>query len=534
MAGRLSRLRSSLEKAPWWSTSLVFGVTAAGALPPVHATPLLIPAFVGLVWSLDRCGSARRGFLIGWWFGLGFFSTGLYWVGQAFLIDAARYGLLAPVAVVGLGAGMALFTGLVAWLTFVIARWRRLDLAGLITTFAAVWTAVEWLRSWVFTGFPWNLIATTWTEYEPLMQTAAYLGPYGLGLLTIVIAAAPASIAATPGRGRAFTAVSYVLLAGLFVGGLVRLFGAPTVDVVGVRLRLVQPNIDQRLKWKPELRVGHVRRQMELSRRAAADGISPTHVIWAETAVPFNLAGDPALMRALGTVAPKGGLMIAGAPRVLTAPGRAQRQFNSLHGIDDTGTLVATYDKMHLVPFGEYVPFRSLLSFSKLTAGRLDFSPGSGPKTISFKGLPPASVLICYEAIFPADVVDAETRPGWLLNVTNDAWFGNSAGPYQHFAAARLRAVEQGLPLVRVANTGISAVVDSYGRIRDMLPLGVAGTLDSALPAALIAPPPYGRFGDVLTLIAVVVFLAAGPIVFGASRGPGTASTNRRKNIDII
>ncbi len=523
------RLRANFEKAPWWLSSLVFGVIAAGALPPIHATPLLIPAFVGLVWALDRCATTGRGFYIGWWFGLGFFSSGLYWVGHAFLVDAAKYGFLAPIAVVGLAAGMALFTGLVSCLTLLFSRWRRLDLAGLILTLAAVWAAIEWLRSWLFTGFPWNLIATTWTEYEPVMQAVAYLGPYGLGLLSIVIAAAPALLATN--NSRTFVIVSYVALAAIAVGGVVRLSGVPAADVAGVRLRLIQPNIDQRLKWKSELRIGHVRRQIELSRRAATDGAAPTHIIWAETAVPFNLAGDPALKRVLGTIAPKGGLLITGAPHALNTPEQGQQLFNSLHAIDDTGTLVATYDKMHLVPFGEYVPFRKLLSFSKLTAGRLDFSPGSGPKTISLKGLPPASVLICYEAIFPAGVVDAETRPGWLLNVTNDAWFGNSAGPYQHFAAARLRAVEQGLPLVRVANTGISAVVDSYGRIRDRLPLGVSGTLDSALPAALIAPPLYGRFGDVLTLIVVIVFLFAGPIFFAIRKGQGRLQKNKEKTI---
>jgi len=525
-------LRANLEKAPWWLTALFFGVTAAGALPPVHATPLFIPAFVGLVWGLDRCGTAGRGFCIGWWFGLGFFSTGLYWVGHAFLVDSPKYGILAPIAVVGLCAGMALFTGLVSWLSFLIARWRGLDLAGLIIILAAIWAAVEWLRSWVFTGFPWNLIATTWTEYESVMQAVAYLGPYGLSLLSIVIAASPALLAAE--KGRVFVIVSYAALGLVFVGGSVRLSGFPVADVAGVRLRLIQPNIDQRLKWKSELRAGHVRRQIELSLRATAGKLPLTHVIWAETAVPFNLAGDPALVRVLGTIAPKGGLMITGAPRVLNTPEYGQQQFNSLHAIDDTGALVATYDKTHLVPFGEYVPFRKLLSFSKLTAGRLDFSPGSGLKTMLFKGLPLASVLICYEAIFPADVVDAEMRPGWLLNVTNDAWFGNSAGPYQHFAAARLRTVEQGLPLVRVANTGISAVVDSYGRVRDRLPLGISGALDSALPAALIAPPPYGRFGDVLTLILVVVCLGLGLIVCGPLDGPRTSSKKQRNSRGIF
>ena len=288
-------------------------------------------------------------------------------------------------------------------------------------------------------------------------------------------------------------------------GGSLRLAAAPALgaDVVdGVVLRLVQPSIDQASKWKTGLRRAHVARQMRLS---AAPGARPvSHVIWAETAVPYLLAREPELRARIAGIIPEGGLLLTGAPRA-EAGGAEPRLWNSLHALDTEGEIVGTYDKAHLVPFGEYTPLRSLLGLAKLTAGSTDFSPGPGRVTLQLPGLPAFSPLICYEAVFPGRVVASGARPQWILNITNDAWFGTSSGPYQHFASARTRAVEEGLPLVRVANNGISAVVDAYGRIVGRLGLNETGSLDAALPRPTKSILLYAKLGDWMALMVVLV-----------------------------
>jgi apolipoprotein N-acyltransferase len=273
-------------------------------------------------------------------------------------------------------------------------------------------------------------------------------------------------------------------------------------------LRLVQPSIDQASKWRPELRRGHIEKQMRLSSGPAARPVS--HVIWAETAVPFLLDNESELRAQLADIVPQGGLLIAGAPRLgdPDGPGEQRRLWNSLYGLDESGAVVGTYDKHHLVPFGEYTPLRAVLGWlglGKLTVGGQGFSAGPGLATLDLPGLPPFSPLICYEAIFPGRVVAEGARPQWLLNLTNDAWFGTSSGPYQHFAGVRIRAVEEGLPLVRVANSGISAVVDPYGRLLGQLRLNQVGVLDSPLPRPAKGVTLYARYGDRMGLFLIVI-----------------------------
>jgi apolipoprotein N-acyltransferase len=486
-------------------------------LPPVHAIVLLVPAFIGLLWLIDGSGGWRSAFAAGWWFGFGHFAAGLYWIAHALLTDAAQFGWMVPFAVGGLAAVVAVFPGVAALL--VGASGTRG--AGRVLVLGAAWTALEWLRGWIFTGFPWNLVGTVWVVSEPMMQSAAVFGVYGISLLSVTVAAMPAVLAdgaVVERRALGAVAAAAAVLGLAWAGGAARLALAPGGEVAGVRLRLVQPAIDQKLKWRPKLRRAHVERQLDMSGAppSPVQAPQPTHVIWAETAVPFDLANEPRLLEALGAAVPAGGLLIAGAPRVTRREGAAARIWNSLHAVGERGEIVATYDKFHLVPFGEYVPFRGLLNISRLVPGRMDFSPGPGPVTLRLPGLPPFSPLICYEAIFPGSVLDREDRPAWLLNVTNDAWFGMSSGPYQHFAAARFRAVEEGLPLVRVANTGISAVVDAHGRTVARLGLGVTGVLDSPLPTALEGITPYGLLGD---WIVVMVLLAAAAGGLLLSRG---------------
>ena len=515
-AAGLVRLAENIRALAGWrraALAVLLGALATAALPPLHLVPLIVPAFVGLVWLIEGADGPRpirRAFVDGWWFGVGHFATGLYWISHALLVDPVRFGWMIPFALFGLSAGLAVFPGLAA----LAVRFIRLRGLAAILVLAAAWGAVEWVRGHVLTGFPWNLIGTVWTETETVMQGAALVGLYGLGVLTVLVAALPATLGLKEHFLHRWAGpfAALILLGGLWGFGAVRLAGAEPGTVAGVRLRLVQPNIPQNLKWDSGLRERHVRHTMALTRTAGFEG--RTHVVWPESAVPFALANSPALRQALATVVPRGGLLITGAPRVAEGDGPVEI-WNSLHAIDDTGTIVGTYDKAHLVPFGEYVPLRGVLGalgLEKITPGPIDFSAGPGPQTLALPGLPAASPLICYEVIFPGHVVAADARPGWLLNVTNDAWFGISSGPYQHFASSRFRTVEEGLPLVRAANNGISAVVDAYGRVQAQLGLGRTGILDADLPKA-IAPPLYARLGDVVPAALALFLLALAAVV---------------------
>ncbi len=466
-------------------------------MPPVFALPLLLVAFPGLVWLTDGAGGPWRAFTAGWWWGAGFFIAGLYWFADALLVAPERYGWLVPFALGAVGAVGGVFTGLVT----LLLRLSRARGAGRILVFAAVWTFVEWVRGWIFTGFPWNLIGTGWAFDAAALQLAAVAGVYALSLVTVLAAAMPAVLAdPLPGRWRKVAiALGLPLLA--WAGGAARLAFADHAKVPGVRLALVQPNIPQSLKWDPKLAEAHLARLAALSRAGRAQGA--THIVWPELAVPWSLAQNPALVRMLATLAPPGGALITGAPRV-AGSGAEFQAWNSLSVIEASGRIAATYDKFHLVPFGEYMPFRWLLPFEKLAIGPTDFSAGPGPRTLTLPGAPPVDPLICYEVIFPHRVVNESHRPGWILNITNDGWFGISSGPYQHLAAARLRAVEEGLPLVRVANTGISAVFDAYGRVRTRLGLGREGVLMANLPQALPATP-FAQYGNGLILVVIMI-----------------------------
>jgi apolipoprotein N-acyltransferase len=353
------------------------------------------------------------------------------------------------------------------------------------------------VRGNLFTGFPWNLTGTAWTDLETMMQPAALIGLYGLSMLTVLVAAIPASLAGTAHGPRRWApaALAAVLLAVWWAAGMMRLLGAAADTVPEVRLRLVQPDIPQSLKWDPALRERHVIHTMQLTRQPGHERV--THIVWPEAAVPFPLSTDATLRQAIATVVPPGGLLLTGAPRI-AGEGRSFQVWNSLYAIDGSGAMAGVFDKFHLVPLGEYVPLRGIIPLEKITHGMGDFTAGPGPRTLPLPGLPPVSPLICYEVIFPGEVVESGRRPGWLLNVTNDAWFGISSGPYQHLATARVRAVEEGLPLVRAANNGISAVVDPYGRVTARLGLGAMGVVDASLPRAL-EPTLFARAGNLAT-----------------------------------
>lgn len=501
VANRLARLKDRTTALAGWrrlAAALLLGAATTLALPPVHAVPVLLLTLPLLLWLVDGTARLRGAFLVGWMFGLGHFATGFYWIANALLIDAARFGWMIPFAVGGLGALMGIFPGLAA----VAARAGGTAGPRRVLLFAAAWTALEWMRGWFLTGFPWNPIGSAWMPVGPVLQGAAVAGTYGLGLLTVLAFAAPALLGdreevAGGRRARRTLAAAWGALAVLTAWGGWRLSAADAAMVPGVTLRIVQPNIPQIEKWKADQRDANLMTHVELSQRPGFAEV--TAVVWPETAASFAINVDEGRRRLAALAAPPGGTLLTGAPRI-TPPGQEPFQvWNSLVAVNDEAEVIGSYDKMHLVPFGEYVPLRGILPIDKITPGTTDFSFGQGPRLMSVPGLPAAGPLICYEVIFPGQIVLDGERPGWLLNVTNDGWYGMSAGPYQHFATSRLRAVEEGLPLVRAANTGISGVIDPYGRVVDSLPLGARGIIDAPLPQAL-EPTLYARGGNIIPL----------------------------------
>jgi len=467
--------------------------------------------FSGLLLFVRGSKSLSGALLVGWGFGFGYFLAGLYWIGNSFFVDADRYAWLAVPAVVGLSAFLAVFPA------FAAAGSRLLSRLGLgeVASLAVAWTAAEWLRGNVLTGFPWNLVGYVWTVSDQTLQGAGLFGVYGLSLLTVLVAAAPAAAWGSGAiRGKALRRLAIclpiVLPANLWIVGELRLQTVTPAGDQGLRLRIVQGNVPQTMKWQPGERDRIVRRYLSISALGRPSDV--TVLIWPETALPVDLANDAERRVLVAATLPEPSVLLTGSVRLLGGAEGGRQPRNSLLAISDAGEVLAAYDKVRLVPFGEYMPLRWLLPFEKLVEGRGDFTRGSGPEVVSVPGVPPFQPLICYEAIFPGWTAKTDTaRAQWLLNVTNDAWFGRSSGPYQHFQMARTRAVERGLPLVRAANTGISAVVDPLGRVIARLGLDETGFLDAALPAPLATGTPYSRFGEaiVLTMAMLIVVVSA-------------------------
>ncbi|WP_418595074.1 apolipoprotein N-acyltransferase [Ponticoccus sp. (in: a-proteobacteria)] len=483
---------------------------AAGVVMGLGQAPydLWICGLAGLVAAFWLFRVSPRGGLAagtGWAFGLGYFGFSMGWIVEPFLVDAAETGWMAPFGLIGLAGGLALFWGLAFWGA---ARARRYAPAALVLS----WTAAELARGYVLTGFPWANVSYLWLP-TPVMQWAALVGPYGLTALTLALAALLAEALPPAPRARAGLAggaLGAVLLAvgWALLPPLQALDGRPVV-------RLIQPNAPQDQKWDPDMVPVFFNRQVEYTEAPPAEGQEPpTLILWSETALPMLLhnAGD-----ALGLIS-----HVAGAAQVVVGIQREEmgRWHNSLVLMDAEGDLAQVYDKHHLVPFGEYMPAAGLFARWNIAglAARAEggYSAGPGPELLDLGPLGSALPLICYEAVFPQDVHRAPARPEMLMQLTNDAWFGQFSGPYQHLAQARIRAIEQGLPMLRSANTGVSAVIDGAGRVLASLPLGEAGFLDAPLPPPL-RMTPYARTGDLPVFL--LILLGAGCAVFTAWKG---------------
>ncbi|MBO6560516.1 MAG: apolipoprotein N-acyltransferase [Nisaea sp.] len=494
------------------------GAVAALALPPLGIVPALF-AFSLLMLSLEHRRSAAGAFAGGWAFAFGHHVAGLYWISNALLVDGERFAWAVPFAAVGLPAVLALYGGLAALL------YHRLRPRGWLRApvLAGAWTLAEMLRGTIATGFPWNLPASAWSFSDALMQPLALFGAYGYGFFVLLFALSPLLLLRSgAGRLERGIGICSLLLPLLFlVFGQFRLDAAMPLDPAAPTVRVVQGNIPQRDKWNPELIRGHVAKYAMLTRLREADAVPagfgalpPARlVVWPETAIPYALNREPQFAAYLGSLLPPGdAVLMTGAPLREAIPGypEATRNYNAVVALDRTGRIIARHDKFHLVPFGEYVPFSEWLPLGPVVKTGQGFTPGPGPGSFEAPGLPPIGSLICYEVIFPGAVTaPAGPRPGLLVNVTNDAWFGFSSGPYQHLAAARMRAVEEGIPIIRAANTGISAIIDAYGRVLASLPLERTGAIDSPLPPALPSKTLYARVGDSLAIVLALLPLLA-------------------------
>jgi apolipoprotein N-acyltransferase len=389
--------------------------------------------------------------------------------------------------------------------------------ASRILALAAALTIGEWLRGHVLTGFPWNAFGYALTEPLALAQSASLIGLWGLTFLSVAIFASPAVLIDGRRTRRPWLApaTALVLLIAMGAYGAIRLSLHPTEFVDKVKLRIMQPDLQQDVKFNYAAKASVMQKYLSLSDRSTgpqSTGVrDATILIWPESAFPFFLAREADAMAQIADLLPKGTILITGSVRAPDLPPgtRITRAYNSIYVIDHDGSILSIYDKLHLVPFGEFLPFQGLmekLGFVQLTKVQGGFIPGTRRKTIALPNAPRVLPLICYEAIFPGDIETRGDRPGWIVNLTNDGWFGISTGPHQHLQQARLRAIEEGLPLVRAANTGISVVTDPLGRIVAQLDLGVEGVLDSRLPSA-IPPTPYARAGDIPAAIIVAIAL---------------------------
>ncbi|MDI3309120.1 MAG: apolipoprotein N-acyltransferase [Acetobacteraceae bacterium] len=517
------RFLDSLARLPFrraLPAAFLLGLVSALALPPVHAVPVLLLGFPGLVALAAAARDWKRAAWIGFTWGWGHHLAGVYWVTYAILTDAAHFWWLVPFAAPALAVPLALFCVPPALAARALPPgWPR------ILGFAGAWVAMEMLRGVAFTGFPWNLIGTVWAFAALPVQGAALIGVHGLSLVTVLLACLPLL-----GSRRAL-AGGVLVLAGFAGFGAWRLV-QPDPPAQPVQLVLVQGNVAQDLKWRADQRMPIFRRYLDLTaeaaRHAAAEAPgSRIAVIWPETASPFLLAQDPEARRLAAEALPPGAELIAGTVRAEWGSDSVLRRvYNSMIVLDDRGEILGVYDKAHLVPFGEYMPLSGLIPI-RMVVGGMDFSAGPGLVALAPPGLPPFGGLICYEVIFPGAVTPSP-RPDWLVNITNDAWFGDSAGPWQHLAAARLRAAEEGLPLARAAQTGISAVFDARGRRLALLPIGATGTLTAALPGA--GPPtPFAQFG--LWIPGALVAVALALALLGWRRVASRASGQRARRV---
>lgn len=484
------------------AVTFFFGAAMATGLAPFSLGPVAFGALIVLMWLMDHGANPRRAALLGWLAGLGYFGLGLHWIVEPFWVEPQVTGWMAPFALMGLAGGLALFWALASWMSF--------RLGGGVWRLAICLTLVECARGFVFTGFPWALISHIWSGTQ-ILQWGALVGPYGLTLLTLLAAAMPLWAWRKLRNAPVALALGFGVWAALLGVGLWHKGeGAAATEADAPILRLVQPNAAQHEKWDPD------KIPVFFNRMVAASEAKPPAdlVIWPESSLPVMLEDAAPALGYIGARAEA--LAVIGLQRQNASGG----YHNALALIDESGTALTVYDKHHLVPFGEYMPFPAFWQRLGVRAlaerTETGYVSGVGPEIIDIPGVGRALALICYEAVFPRHTRVAGDRADFLMQLTNDAWFGAAVGPWQHLEQARMRAIEQGLPMVRVANTGVSGVLDGKGELIASLPLNTAGHIDVALPPAL-APTLYARTGDafVFGILLLLLALAGGKRIVG-------------------
>lgn len=493
------------------------GLLSAAGYAPLAIWPLMLIALAGLLLVLDRTATVRTAAACGWVFGFTQSIVALSWVAISFEYQANMPRWLGPLGVVALSAYVALYPALA--LALASKLWSRSPTR--IPLLAVCWAAAEWLRGHLFTGFPWNMVAQVWADTPLMIQSVRLVGAYGLSLMTVALFASVALLR-KPDRGAQLMLLIMTSLAALLLlDGWWRLQCAAADAPTGTRLHLIQANIRQSLETDPA-RQAEILEHYERASAAALAANGPGLVIWPETALEQDVERDPVLRSRIAGLIDERSFVIGGAVgQRLDVGGRWLGARNSLFAIDARGEIRAVYDKARLVPFGEYLPAADRLAgigLQSVAGGTARFVAGSGPASLKLDAVPSFAPAICYEIIFPEAFVSRRDRPEWILNISNDAWFGRSWGPYQHFAQARLRAVEEGLPVVRATPTGVSGIIDAYGRVVTRSALGERAILSALLPRAL-PETLYVMFGPRPSLVLVAAFAAAALVGRRAVRG---------------
>ena len=477
-------------------SAFILGIFSVQALPPFYAFFVLFITFPLLFIILNYAQNKKQSFQYGYWFGFGYFACNMSWIGNALLIDIEKFGWLYPIVLLASGGFFGLFVGIPSALSFyfknIYARWL---------SFSAFWVIFEWIRSFIFTGFPWNLLGSSLAFSDILIQPASVFGTYGLSLFVLL----NTMVIALPilKQDKKSVSVMCVLLLcsaiSFYTFGKYRLNNSDK-QISDVVIRLVQPSIPQSMKWNQKNLEKNFAEYIKLSTSKSLTDVD--FVVWGETASPFPLDFEPQYLQQITQAIPPQGYLITGSVRFSYKDGDF-RPLNSMFIINKSGKIIDYYDKSHLVPFGEYIPFRKYLPewVRPITQTINDFLAGNGPKKIEITNYPSFGGLICYEVIFPHQIINPNNPPQWIVNLTNDGWYGVSQGPYQHLVTTRLRAVEEGISIVRVANTGISALINAYGQTMGEISLNQSAILDVNLPKISSVQTPYKQFGNMLPLI---------------------------------
>ena len=480
--------------------ALVAGALSSLSQPPFGIFAINFITLPILLWLVDGASGdpernilSRRlpSFWVGWSFGLGYFVAGLWWTGAALLVEADAFAWALPLAILGLPAYLALYYGLATFL----ARLIWTDGFTRLFALAATMGLAEWLRATLLTGFPWNAIGYAMMPFPVMMQSVSLIGLYAMNTLSVLAFAAPALIFTGRG-GRVAAGVALILFAAHIGYGTYRLRAADEVAPASPRtVRIVQPMTDQAAKIDNGERSRIFEDHLKLTMQKPREGEKrPDYVIWPETSIPFILTQNPDALVRIADALEDGQILIAGAVRTENdGAGTPTRYYNSAYMIDSQGQIVGASDKVHLVPFGEYLPFETF--WNRLGLNAIAALPGGYSAAPSYQHLTAPDgtkflPLICYEVIFPDESAAEASTADAIVNLTNDGWFGHTPGPWQHFHQARIHAVETGLPVIRNSNSGVSAIIDGHGRVIGGLDFGMVGVIDGEIPLKIALPFP--------------------------------------------